>query len=128
MCKISNIFTIKVSVWKNLLALAHVDVNSLWRQWIIAWVETTHACIYKSSLLHEKRSSWPKNNQINLPSSFCYKKRRKGNLGFVHSFELRIFLKSWDLKHYCDCNNKSFKVHIDLQQWTHTPKLNFVEC
>jgi len=42
---------------KKLLALAQVDANSLWRQWSIAWVETTHACIHKSSLLHEKREA-----------------------------------------------------------------------
>jgi len=63
----------------------------------------------------------------NFALQFLLKKRSKGNLGFVHSFELRFFPKSWDLKHYCDCNNRSFRVHIDLQQWAHTPELNFVE-
>jgi hypothetical protein len=63
---------------KKLLALAQVDANSLSRQWSIALVETTHACIHESSLLHEKRSNWPKNNQITLPSSFCLKKEVKG--------------------------------------------------
>jgi hypothetical protein len=104
--------------------------------WCKFFVEAVEHCMGRNypcmhtqvfSFAWEERSSWPKNNQITLPSSFCLKKRSKGNLDFVHSFELRIFLKSWDLKHYCDCNNRSFTVHIDLQQWAHTPGLNFVE-
>jgi hypothetical protein len=69
---------------KNLLALAQVDANSLWRQWSIAWVPM-HA--YTSLLFCMRREAAGQRIIIdNFALQFLLKKRSKGESGICPQF------------------------------------------